>query len=212
MEVQGNDETAYRGTSELRDSLWNALVELRDAFGQFTSRVQSRLVAALSEEPGRETTFAQTRREAALKAGPLTSMAADADLKAVLAALARTEETDDEWLSQLAAIVLKKRLSTWRDNDIEPFGLRMEEVRERMQALEVLRQVLRRDASPQGRKVVVGIAGSDGCVRGGVARVAAKPSLASREMARNFESASPDTRAAWLASLVDTMERQGELA
>lgn len=197
--------------SQLQESLWSALVELRDAFEVFVDKIQKRFVQGLSGSDDETASFATFRMSTAQNAAPLIESCGDADLKAILAALANTAGTEREWLAQVGAVVMKKPLQSWRDNDLEPFTLRIEQVRERVQQLSAIKHLINRHDAAGSRRVIAGIKRQDGTFVGTIARIPSNGSQPGIEMIEVFESADPGTRSAWLSFLLQVMEAQGEL-
>ena len=196
--------------AELQKALWSALTELRDAFLAFIKKIRGRFVLAISNVPTETSQFDLICNDLREKAAPLVNICLDAELKPVLAALAVEKGVDGEWLLQVAAIIMKKPVHAWQDTDIEPFAIRVEELRERIRQLHDLKRLADRQGQLDGMSRFVGITLPDGGIIGKTVQIPATPSAKTEETLKLFEKLDKDTRASILASLLETMEKKGD--
>lgn len=196
----------------LKESLWDSLIELRDAFEQFSNKVKSRFHLAMADLFAENISFESLRHELRTKATPLMDICMDAELKPVLGALAAKSNPDDQWFAQVAAIIMKKPLSSWGDSDLEPFAMRVGEIRERVRQLDDLKRIAERRQDTTSNSYMVGIATPDG----GIAHknLAASKNLDADnlKMLEEFAHVDKGTRTAWLSLLIQTMMEQGDFS
>lgn len=196
----------------LRESLWDSLIELRDAFYRFASKVKGRFKLVMADLVGEGAPFEALRHDLCAKTAPLMDVCMDADLKPVLGALSAESSSDDQWLAQVAAIVMKKPLTSWRDGDLEPFALRVGEIRERIRQLHNLKQIAERKRDATSNSYMIGIAAPDGGMLH--KNLAAPKNLddVNTKALEGFVHADKETRTAWLSLLIRTMMEQGDFS
>ena len=198
-------------SAALRQAFWQALVELRDAFDAFVEKVRGRFILALSHDGVEPPSFEVFREDLRRRAAPLVPICLDADLKPALAALASERGEDQQWLLQVAAVVMAKPVQSWQDTDIDPFAMRMEDVRERLRHLGELHSLSQGQPLRDSAQRTVALKSADGQLLAKTLRVPAKPTAAVKKVLKLFDDADKDTRADMLACLLMSMEKEGDL-
>ena len=210
--VEAGESTLHSSpdAASLRKALWSALTELRDAFDTFVAKMRGRFVLAMSEMPTEPRSLEQLRYDLRNRAAPLVKLCSDADLKLLLSALAREKGTDNEWLLQVAAVIIKKPVQAWQDADIEPFAIRLEELRERIRQLHELKLLSNRQGRLDSASRFIGITRLDGSIVWKTVPIPAIPAVKTHEMLKAIEKADKETRVSILVSLLATMEERGD--
>ncbi len=209
----GNDlEKVDYDATALRESLWDSLIELRDAFDQFASKVKGRFKLSMADLVGKDVPFETLRRDLCSKAAPLMDVCMDADLKPVLGALAAESGSDDQWLEQVAAVIMKKPLSSWRDSDLEPFAMRVGEIRERIRQLDDLKRIAERKRDTTSESYIIGIVTPDGSIAHKYIDSPQTLDAMNAEVPEEFARADKKTRIAWLSMLIQSMMEQGDFS
>jgi len=210
--VEAGDGTPHPApdAASIRKALWSALTELRDAFDAFVEKMRGRFVLAMSGNPAEPRPLDLLRDALKKQTAPLVKVSLDADLKPVLTALAREKGTENEWLLQVAAIVMKKPVQSWQDTDIELFSIQIEELRERIRQLHQLKRLSGRHGHLDSASRFIGITRSDGSIVGKIVRIPTRFPAKTHEVLKAMEKADKETRANLLASLLETMEKKGD--
>ena len=196
--------------AELRERLWEALMELRDAYTKFVKKVRGRFVLAMADLEGQEMSFGTLRHDVRKRAADLVNVCVDAELTAVLRTLAVEKGTDDDWLSQVAAIIMKKPVASWRDGDLEPFAIRVGEIREHMHQLRSLKRTAERNLDDTDQSFFFGVSiPGRGLFHKNLAF--SKPIKGNaKRVLREFKQADKETRTALLSLLIKTMTDKGD--
>jgi len=197
----------------LRESLWDSLIELRDAFDRFTSKVKGRFKLAMADLVGEDVSFERLRHELRAKAAPLMDVCMDVDLKPVLGALAAESDSDDQWFDQVAAVIMKKPLSSWGDSDLEPFAMHVGEIRERIRQLDDLKRIAERKRDSTSKPYIIGIATPDGgMAHKNLPTFTNLDTINATKVMEEFVEADKETRTAWLSLLIQAMIKQGDFS
>ena len=210
VEYHIDDQTQIPDAANLRKTLWNALTELRDAFDAFVKKILGRFILAMAETTSRTLTLTELRHDLKNQAEPVLKICLDSDLKPFLAALIKEKECDDDWLFQVAAIVMKKPVQSWQDADLEPFIVHLQELRERILLLRKLkRQSDRRNRDDHSSRFV-GISREDGSVVWKNIDTRTKHTEKTRDTLKHIQSWDKETRTNLLLGLLETMEAKGD--
>lgn len=204
-------EADYDATA-LRESLWDSLIELRDAFEQFANKVKSRFKLAMADLVGQEAPFDALRHDLCAKAAPLKDVCMDTDLKPILGALSTESGSDDQWLAQVTAVIMKKPLTSWKDGDLEPFDLSVREIRERIRQLDDIKRIAEQKQDATGDSYMVGITTPDGGIAHKKLSTSKNLDTENPKMLKEFANAGKETRTAWLSLLIQTMMEQGDFS
>ncbi len=119
-----------------QDKLRNSLLELGDAYSFLTSQVKDVVGEAFQCEDLAE--FRATQCEGLKK---LIDICNDNELRAVLGVLTRECDSIDDWVDGIAGIVSRKPMSSWRDDDLGLFGLKLRDFVSRIEQLQDLAAV-----------------------------------------------------------------------
>lgn len=196
--------------ASLKKAIWASLKELRDVFDVFMDKVKVGFILAMSDSPADPPTFGALCHDLNEKAAPLVQVCRDTDLKPVLAALASDKGTSDEWFYQVAAIIMKKPVKSWQDSDFEPFIIQAEEIYIRINQLHELKLRSGRKGHMDETSRFLTILLPDGSILSKTFQIQAKHGAKTKEMSKQFEKVDKESRSALLASLIKTMEEQGD--
>jgi len=186
---------------------------LRDAFDRFTSKVKGRFKLAMADLVGEDVSFERLRHELRAKAAPLMDVCMDVDLKPVLGALAAESDSDDQWFDQVAAVIMKKPLSSWGDSDLEPFAMHVGEIRERIRQLDDLKRIAERKRDSTSKPYIIGIATPDGgMAHKNLPTFTNLDTINATKVMEEFVEADKETRTAWLSLLIQAMIKQGDFS
>jgi len=134
-----------------------ALEEINSAFENFSRRVAS-LFLEIFEKDFPDATTLETLRELLRTRGEeLLPVCMDGEIKPLLSLFASERCAEDFWFSQVAALVMKKPLSSWHDSDVEPFLFRAKEYWDRIRRLGVLKNAVeeRQERQEEGTSFAV---------------------------------------------------------
>ncbi len=208
----GQSGDADYDANALRESLWESLIELRDAYDRFVRKVKARFKMVMAEPTEKEAPFDALRHDLNAMATSLVNACMDTDLRPVLGALADESGSDEQWLSQVAAVILKKPLTSWRDGDIEPFALRLGEIRERINQLNDLKRIAERKGNATGKSYMIGIQTPAGGMAHKKLDIPKNPDDLNKSVVDEFIHADKERRTAWLFLLIQTMMEQGDFS
>lgn len=118
---------------ELQGKLRSVLSEMEQAYPALNTRVQA---AMLNIFGSYEISDLQQRQQDRIKA--LLNICDDNELKSVLQAFVRDTGNPAEWCRGIAAIVVKRPLDSWDDQDFMPFAAKLRDYADRIEQLEKL--------------------------------------------------------------------------
>lgn len=142
----------------LRDRLIRILNELGQAYDKLNKKVQEKLLEAL-QMPNLYQLY-NTYRKHALR---LTRVCSNPELKPVLQAMAREENSLEKWVRGIASIIVKKPLDSWNDQDFTIFSARLADFADKIKQLEVL--VIVNGYFPTENANLISVLKSDGSVK-----------------------------------------------
>lgn len=131
---------------ELTNRLQSALRELADAYPALNHRVQQTMMNVFNAESLFELYETQQKRVAGL-----IKICDDSELLAVMQAFARKSNDLTEWVRGIAGVITKKHIDSWRDNDFDPFAVRLRDFAERVNQLEMLASMTGLKSGKQAR-------------------------------------------------------------
>ncbi len=210
VEYNEGDQSQISDATGLRKALWNALTELRDAFDMFVKKIRGHFVLAMTEPPTELRSFERLRQDLRNQTEPLVKLCLDTDLKPMLAIMTREKENDDDWLSQVCAIVMKKPVQSWQDADLDPFIVRLQELHERILQLRKLKRQSDKRIRDDDASRFIGISRDDGNVAWKTIDMKAKHTDKIKDTLKHIQSWDNETRTNLLVALLQTMETKGD--
>ncbi|MGI6487652.1 MAG: hypothetical protein ACOX2B_04920 [Syntrophothermaceae bacterium] len=121
---------------QLQEKLRSVLTEMERAYPTLNTRVQATMLNIFA---GNEIGDLQQRQQTRMK--PLLDICDDSELNPVLQAFVRDTSNPAEWCRGVAAIVIKKPLDSWDDQDFMPFAARLRDYADRIEQLEKLASI-----------------------------------------------------------------------
>lgn len=210
VDVDNGSASIVTDATNLRKALWNALTELRDAFNAFAMKLRGRFIIAMSDTQTVPQSLEKIRHNLRQISSPLLEICLDPDLKPVLAAFASEKDEDNKWLLQVSAIVMQKSVQVWQDADIEPFAIRLEELRKRVLQLHDLKRLSdREDCTDQTTRFVC-IVRPDGSIALKTIQIPGKRTTRMQEIIAVIENSDQETRSSLLANLLESMDKRGD--
>jgi len=199
-------------SKNLREALWRTLTELRDKFDAFTSKVQIIMMQQLTVYSGTTPPLDDFRYEVRSRVESLVEKCTDIQLKPILATMRQEGDGLRSWVLQVAAQIMKKPVSSWRDGDLEPFAARLGELQQRIDGLIKLSQYAARQGQLNAKSRFVSMTFPDGRICGKVVQLdeVQRQTLVAAQK-HLFEKNNPSMRKQMLVMLLEAMERKGEL-
>ncbi len=198
-------------SKELREILWDALTELRDKFSIFASKVQAIMMQQLAIGASMISSLEVFQQELHTLVDPLVDKCADIELKPILATI-RQDGDVESWALKVAAQIMKKPVMRWRDGDLEPFAVRLGELRQRIEGLIKLARFAESHGRLDAGSRFVSMTRPDGRIYGKVIQFDSDQMKILESSYQNlFEKQNSVMRHRVLAMLLETMEKEGEL-
>ncbi len=198
-------------SARLRKELWNAVSELREAFGIFVKKIRRSFIREMAEVTMEDKSAGALRYHLRQNISPLLEVCLENELKPFMSALASENGSDDEWLLRVAGVIMKKTVETWLDADIGPFILRLRELQERIQRLKQLKRLADRHGPMDENTRFIGVTGPNGRLRETSVRLSARLTPRAAHLLKEIEMADRETRLSLLAGLLEAMEQKGDI-
>ena len=141
-----------------------AVNEMSNAFPRFVEKAKYQLARAFDKTVPPAEDFGRVRQTIAERASNLINYSADQEMKPLLKAFSSDKESDEEWVSKIAVLLLNKPLSDWQEGDLPPFALKLQDVFERIRRLDSIVSRMKEQPECEGRASYVWMVGSDGGV------------------------------------------------
>lgn len=129
-------ETDPSRKSNLHSKLHGALIELIDAFKTLNDAVKDSIQQAFGF--GSKLTFDQFRKELQHRVVPLEKPCGDKTLKTILKTMLNVRDDDERWVRGIAGVIMKKPLDAWRDDDMDPWHVWIQDIAHRILVFETL--------------------------------------------------------------------------
>jgi len=206
------ESSDHKMSQELREVLWSALIELRDKFSTFASKVQATMMKQLILGAAMVSSLDDFQYELRSRVEPLVDKCADIELKPILATMRQEDSDVKSWALKVAAQIMKKPVMRWRDGDLEPFAARLSELQQRIEGLTKLAQFAERQGRLDSGSRFVSMTLPDGRIFGKIIHFETKQKESLVTSYKGlFEKNNATMRRQVLAILLETMEKEGEL-
>jgi hypothetical protein len=115
-------------------TLRSGLTELQDAYTKLIQLVREHIRTAFGATANETNTL---RDELTIRYQQISAATSDSQLRAFGVRIENANDGDG-WIESIAALIMRKPLSNWRDHDIDEFGLQMADLGRRFRAMEQL--------------------------------------------------------------------------
>lgn len=150
---------------EVRDfpkALGAAVNEMSNAFPRFVEKAKHQLARAFDKTVPPAENFGWVRQTIVERTSNLVNYSSDQEMKPLLKAFSSDKESDEEWVSKIAVLLMNKPLSDWQDGDLPPFALKLQDFFERIKRLDAIVSRMTERPDCAGRASYVWMVGSDG--------------------------------------------------
>jgi hypothetical protein len=197
-------------TERFQKTLWQTLVELRDAFEQFRGRIKGSFINAFITDQDDALPLKLIRNKIRLKALEVIDVCFDPVFKKILLITASQEFDDETWLYKVAAKIMKKRVEHWEDKDFDEWTFRTKDLKNRLNYLYELKKLVNEDLPIEPSVGIISMAKPGGKSLKKILTLSKQSEELSKEDKELLSSFDKEQRIKYLSYLIKIMEDEGD--
>lgn len=142
--IDFGNEKEFVNEDVFREKLYSSLYELSQAFFELEKNAQRVALNILDS-----TSIENLYRELKERVTPLIPYCNDKELSPLLNVIVKEYSNSEEWAMAFAAFIVRKPLDSWTDNDINIYEMKLASYRDRIDVLEDLVELTRKNKKGQ---------------------------------------------------------------